>query len=73
MNKKRSYKSMIYCLFLSLLWMPMWASLDFPNPVTDNIDPPPIAPIDNYIVEALIISIVMAWCICYKSKKTYSK
>jgi hypothetical protein len=60
-------KHKILFLLFSLATIPLYASNDFPNETLSGPEPPP-APIDNYVLITVILSVVYVGYYFYKSK-----
>jgi hypothetical protein len=67
MNANKIYFYSFFSFFLTLISNPLYADNDLPSGYGDEIDPPPAAPIDNYLFLALI------FCILYTGYYFFSK
>lgn len=68
MSKKSNAKDKVCGILLTLFSVATWASNDIPN-FGDTIEPPPTAPIDNYIVVSIVICFVFVGYFFYKSNR----
>jgi len=71
--KKESCNALFHNLIIGLFSVSMNAAEGIPNEITDSIDPPPTSSIDNYLVLAVFISIVLVGYHFHKYNLKYPK
>ena len=69
MNKKSIFYYSVFTFFFNFLPVPSFASSALPGYSNETIDPPPTAPIDNYLIYIIVICVVFTAYYFYKSNK----